>query len=73
MRAVGAIADDRVGDDRHRLTVTQWTRQTDGGWGYLTDRGQPCAAAVYVAVLFLPLALATLVWSGVSHWCRLMR
>jgi hypothetical protein len=31
------------------------------------------AAAVYVAVLFLPLALATLVWSGVSHWCRLMR
>jgi hypothetical protein len=28
------------------------------------------AAAVYVAVLFLPLALATLVWPAVSHWCR---
>ncbi|MGH9047999.1 MAG: hypothetical protein ACRDVW_11915, partial [Acidimicrobiales bacterium] len=28
------------------------------------------AAAVYVAVLFLPLALASLVWPGVSHWCR---
>ena len=28
------------------------------------------AAAVYVAVLFLPLALATLVWPVVSHWCR---
>jgi hypothetical protein len=28
------------------------------------------AAAVYVAVLFLPMALATLVWPSVSHWCR---
>jgi hypothetical protein len=28
------------------------------------------AAAVYVAVLFLPLALATLVWPAVSHMCR---
>jgi hypothetical protein len=28
------------------------------------------AAAVYVAVLFLPLALVTLVWPAVSHWCR---
>jgi hypothetical protein len=28
------------------------------------------AAAVYVAVLFLPLALATLVWPSVAHWCR---
>ena len=28
------------------------------------------AAAVYVAVLFMPLALATLVWPAVSHWCR---
>ncbi len=28
------------------------------------------AAAVYVAVLFLPLAMATLVWPAVSHWCR---
>ena len=28
------------------------------------------AAAVYVAVLFLPLALAALVWPAVSHWCR---
>jgi len=28
------------------------------------------AAAVYVAVLFLPLALASLVWPAVSHWCR---
>jgi hypothetical protein len=28
------------------------------------------AAALYVAVLFLPLALATLVWPAVSHWCR---
>ncbi len=28
------------------------------------------AAAVYVAVLFLPLALATLVWPAVAHWCR---
>jgi hypothetical protein len=27
-------------------------------------------AAIYVAVLFLPLALATLVWPAVSHWCR---
>ncbi len=28
------------------------------------------SAAVYVAVLFLPLAIATLVWPAVSHWCR---
>ena len=28
------------------------------------------AAAVYVAVLFLPLVLATLVWPAISHWCR---
>jgi type IV secretion system protein TrbL len=28
------------------------------------------AAAVYVAVLFLPLVLATLVWPALSHWCR---
>jgi len=28
------------------------------------------AAAVYVAVLFMPLALASLVWPAVSHWCR---
>jgi type IV secretion system protein TrbL len=28
------------------------------------------AAAIYVAVLFLPLALITLVWPAVSHWCR---
>jgi hypothetical protein len=28
------------------------------------------AAAVYAAVLFLPLALASLVWPTVAHWCR---
>jgi hypothetical protein len=28
------------------------------------------AAAVYVAVLFLPLALITLVWPSIAHWCR---
>ncbi len=28
------------------------------------------SAAVYVAVLFLPLALASLVWGSISHWCR---
>ncbi len=28
------------------------------------------SAAVYVAVLFLPLAMATLVWPTVAHWCR---
>jgi hypothetical protein len=28
------------------------------------------AAAVYVAVLFLPLVLAALVWPAVSQWCR---
>lgn len=28
------------------------------------------AGAVYVAVVFLPLALATLVWPAVAHWCR---
>ena len=28
------------------------------------------ASAVYVAVLFLPLALASLVWPPISHWCR---
>jgi hypothetical protein len=27
-------------------------------------------AAIYIAVLFLPLGLATLVWPAVSHWCR---
>ena len=27
-------------------------------------------AAVYVAVLFLPLALASLAWPAISHWCR---
>jgi hypothetical protein len=28
------------------------------------------AAAVAAATLFLPLALATLVWPAISHWCR---
>jgi hypothetical protein len=28
------------------------------------------AASVSAAVLFLPMALATLVWPAVSHWCR---
>jgi hypothetical protein len=28
------------------------------------------AAAVYVATLFLPLALASLVWPAISQWCR---
>jgi hypothetical protein len=28
------------------------------------------AAAIYVAVLFLPLGLASLVWPAVAHWCR---
>ena len=28
------------------------------------------AAAISAAVLFLPLALASLVWPAVSHWCR---
>ncbi len=28
------------------------------------------SAAIYAAVLFLPLALASLVWPAVSHWCR---
>ena len=28
------------------------------------------AAAVSVAVLFLPLSLAALVWPSVSHWCK---
>jgi len=27
-------------------------------------------AAVYVAVLFLPLALASLAWPSIAHWCR---
>ena len=28
------------------------------------------SAAIYAAVLFLPLAFASLVWPAVSHWCR---
>jgi hypothetical protein len=28
------------------------------------------AAAVYVTVLFLPLALASLAWPAIAHWCR---
>lgn len=28
------------------------------------------SAAVYVTVLFLPLALASLAWPAISHWCR---
>jgi len=28
------------------------------------------SAAVYAATLFFPLALASLVWPAVSHWCR---
>jgi hypothetical protein len=28
------------------------------------------SAAVYVAVLFLPLALASLAWPSIAHWCR---
>jgi hypothetical protein len=28
------------------------------------------SAAIYVAVLFLPLALASLVWPAISHWAR---
>lgn len=28
------------------------------------------SAAVYLAVLFLPLGLASLAWPAVSHWCR---
>jgi hypothetical protein len=39
---------------------------TLGLWLELAAR----AAAVSVAVLFLPLALAAMVWPAVSHWCR---
>jgi len=35
-------------------------------WLELLVRG----AAIYAAVLFLPLALASLIWPAVSHWCR---
>ncbi len=28
------------------------------------------ASAVYVAVLFFPLALASLAWPAIAHWCR---
>ncbi len=28
------------------------------------------SAAVYAAVLFLPLAIASLLWPAISHWCR---
>ncbi len=28
------------------------------------------SAAVYVAVLFLPMALASLAWPAIAHWCR---
>ncbi len=28
------------------------------------------AAAIYAAVFFLPLALASLIWPAVSHWCK---
>ena len=28
------------------------------------------SAAVYVAVLFLPLAMASLAWPAIAHWCR---
>lgn len=28
------------------------------------------SAAVYAAVLFLPLAIASLMWPAISHWCR---
>ena len=35
-------------------------------WLELLVRG----AAIYVAVLFLPLALASLVWPAISHWAR---
>jgi hypothetical protein len=28
--AVGAVADNGKSDNRHRVTLTQWTRQTDG-------------------------------------------
>jgi hypothetical protein len=28
------------------------------------------SAAIYVAVLFLPLALASLAWPAIAHWCR---
>ncbi len=28
------------------------------------------SAAVYVTVLFLPLALASLAWPAIAHWCR---
>ena len=35
-------------------------------WIELLIRG----AAVYVTVLFLPLALASLAWPAIAHWCR---
>jgi hypothetical protein len=28
------------------------------------------SAAIYAAVLFLPLAMASLMWPAISHWCR---
>ena len=28
--AVGAVADDGEGDNRHRVRLTQWTQQADG-------------------------------------------
>ena len=47
-----------------------------GHWPWSSGRcwsGWSCsirAAAVYVAVLFLPLALASLAWPAIAHWCR---
>ncbi len=46
--------------------VWSWLRPRSALWLELVVR----AAAVSVAVLFLPLALAALVWPAVAHWCR---
>ena len=50
--AVGAVADDGEGDYRHRATVTQWTRQTDGESAAFTRLSglAPCPQTAHMGV-----------------------
>ena len=63
---VSAVSDYRPGQLRAAAGRTAGGAAAFVLWLELLVR----AAAVYVAALFLPMALVTLVWPSVSHWCR---
>ena len=64
--AFGGGVSRRCRDSSSSSAASSWRWPRSSLWLELVVR----AAAVSVAVLFLPLALAALVWPPIAHWCR---